>query len=295
MDRFEADAQGRSRHRALVVLCRRRARCASTCRSTCSSPNPYFGQVVIVDQGPRGARPREGAARGDRAHDDFVGTDMLRARRSSSARRSAGRCSTASAGPTSQKVREHRAASSPRSSARNPRVGDIDLRLERAGAGREGRGRCRTRRASSASPPRTSRSALNGVVGGTHDHAGPRRHLSGRRHRPRARRRARLDRDAAEPADCPAGNGQSVPLAAVATFHYELEQPVVWRRDARADHHRQAGILDDTQPATDRASSSSPQMDAFMRKLAGRLPRRHRRHGRGERQGARADRARSCR
>jgi multidrug efflux pump subunit AcrB len=40
---------------------------------------------------------------------------------------------------------------------------------------------------------------------------------------------ARLDRDLAEPADC-RQRRQVVPLAAMATFEYQLEQPVVWRR-----------------------------------------------------------------
>lgn len=45
-------------------------------------------------------------------------------------------------------------------------------------------------------------------------------------------------------------NGQSVPLAAVATFRYELEQPTIWRRSRLPTITLKAGILDSVQPAT---------------------------------------------
>ncbi|NLS06307.1 efflux RND transporter permease subunit [Rhizobium sp. P32RR-XVIII] len=44
--------------------------------------------------------------------------------------------------------------------------------------------------------------------------------------------------------------GQSVPLSSVATFHYELEQPTIWRRDRVPTITIKAGIGDATQPAT---------------------------------------------
>lgn len=44
--------------------------------------------------------------------------------------------------------------------------------------------------------------------------------------------------------------GQSVPLSSVATFHYELEQPTIWRRDRIPTITIKAGIGDATQPAT---------------------------------------------
>ena len=44
--------------------------------------------------------------------------------------------------------------------------------------------------------------------------------------------------------------GQPVPLAAVATFRYELEQPTIWRRSRLPTITLKAGIVDDTQPAT---------------------------------------------
>ncbi len=48
----------------------------------------------------------------------------------------------------------------------------------------------------------------------------------------------------------PGRNGQSVPLAAVATFRYELEQPIVWRRSRVPTITLKAGIIGETLPAT---------------------------------------------
>ena len=45
-------------------------------------------------------------------------------------------------------------------------------------------------------------------------------------------------------------SGQSVPLATVATFRYELEQPTIWRRSRLPTITLKAGILDSLQPAT---------------------------------------------
>jgi multidrug efflux pump subunit AcrB len=44
--------------------------------------------------------------------------------------------------------------------------------------------------------------------------------------------------------------GQPVPLAALATFQYELEQPVIWRRNRLPTITVKADILDGRQPAT---------------------------------------------
>ncbi|MDP8996672.1 MAG: efflux RND transporter permease subunit [Pseudomonadota bacterium] len=45
-------------------------------------------------------------------------------------------------------------------------------------------------------------------------------------------------------------DGQSTPLASIANFHYELEQPVVWRRARLPTVTIKAGVTDNTQPAT---------------------------------------------
>ncbi|SIQ44434.1 Multidrug efflux pump subunit AcrB [Rhizobium sp. RU35A] len=65
----------------------------------------------------------------------------------------------------------------------------------------------------------------------------------------------------------PSSNGQSVPLAAIATFHYELEQPIIWRRDRIPTITVKAGIGDSTQPATI-DQSLKPAIDAFAARLS---------------------------
>ncbi len=64
----------------------------------------------------------------------------------------------------------------------------------------------------------------------------------------------------------PGSNGQSVPLASIANFRYELEQPVIWRRDRIPTITVKAAIADDTQPATI-DQRLKPSIDAFAAKL----------------------------
>ena len=61
-------------------------------------------------------------------------------------------------------------------------------------------------------------------------------------------------------------SGQSVPLAAVAQFHYELEQPTIWRRSRLPTITLMAGILDSVQPATVVNQLTAP-IAAFSAKL----------------------------
>ncbi|MBR0706990.1 efflux RND transporter permease subunit [Bradyrhizobium liaoningense] len=63
-----------------------------------------------------------------------------------------------------------------------------------------------------------------------------------------------------------ASNGQSVPLAAVAKFRYELEQPVIWRRSRLPTITLKAGILDSTQPNTV-VDQLKPQVATFAQQL----------------------------
>ena len=62
-------------------------------------------------------------------------------------------------------------------------------------------------------------------------------------------------------------NGQPVPLAAVATFEYAQEQPVIWRRNRLPTVTIKAGILDATQPATV-VAALAPKIEEF----SGNLP-----------------------
>ncbi len=48
----------------------------------------------------------------------------------------------------------------------------------------------------------------------------------------------------------PAANGQSAPLAAVASFGYGLEQPTIWRRSRLPTITLKVAVTDDVQPAT---------------------------------------------
>jgi multidrug efflux pump subunit AcrB len=64
----------------------------------------------------------------------------------------------------------------------------------------------------------------------------------------------------------PGRNGQAVPLAAIATFRYELEQPVVWRRSRVPTITIKAGIRDETQPATV-VRQLEPRVQEFVRSL----------------------------
>ncbi|WP_158812611.1 efflux RND transporter permease subunit [Methylocapsa sp. S129] len=65
----------------------------------------------------------------------------------------------------------------------------------------------------------------------------------------------------------PGRNGTALPLAAVATFHYELEQPVVWRRARLPTITVKAGLIDSTQPAT-----VVKQLEASVKDFADALP-----------------------
>ncbi|KPF67384.1 ACR family transporter [Bosea sp. AAP35] len=64
----------------------------------------------------------------------------------------------------------------------------------------------------------------------------------------------------------PGKSGQSVPLAAVATFRYELEQPVIWRRSRLPTVTIRGSIVDATQPATI-VRQLEPKVQAFVRAL----------------------------
>ena len=61
--------------------------------------------------------------------------------------------------------------------------------------------------------------------------------------------------------------GQPVPLAAIATFRYEMEQPVIWRRNRLPTVTVKADILDGRQPAT-----VIGQLDSAVKSFIERLP-----------------------
>jgi multidrug efflux pump subunit AcrB len=57
-------------------------------------------------------------------------------------------------------------------------------------------------------------------------------------------------------------NGNSVPLSAVAKFHYELEQPTIWRRTRTPTITLKAAVIGPTQPATI-VTELQPKVDEF--------------------------------
>jgi multidrug efflux pump subunit AcrB len=61
-------------------------------------------------------------------------------------------------------------------------------------------------------------------------------------------------------------NGKSVPLSAVANFHYELEQPTIWRRTRTPTITIKAAVVGPTQPATI-VTELQPKVDEFRKGL----------------------------
>ncbi len=82
-----------------------------------------------------------------------------------------------------------------------------------------------------------------------HDHAGKGFDLSDRCDA-RAQAHERDSIDTLQSLQIATGNGTSVPLAAIANFRYELEQPVIYRRSRIPTITVAAGIIDKTMPDT---------------------------------------------
>ena len=82
----------------------------------------------------------------------------------------------------------------------------------------------------------------------------------------RAENRERSDIGTIENLQIAGSNGQQIPLSAVATFDYEQEQPVIWRRNRLPTITVKASVLDATQPATV-VESLTPQISALTASL----------------------------
>ena len=72
--------------------------------------------------------------------------------------------------------------------------------------------------------------------------------------------------DTLESLQVPLANGHTVPLLAFARLHYELEQPIVWRRDRSPTVTLRSTIVDGLQPPTI-VAELKPQIDAFAKAL----------------------------
>ncbi|MGK9527342.1 hypothetical protein O6482_24750, partial [Salmonella enterica subsp. enterica] len=57
-------------------------------------------------------------------------------------------------------------------------------------------------------------------------------------------------------------SGTSIPLLAFATVRYELEQPLVWRRDRKPTITIKAAVRDEMQP-TDLVKQLKPEIEKF--------------------------------
>ncbi|MDH4986878.1 efflux RND transporter permease subunit [Aminobacter anthyllidis] len=64
----------------------------------------------------------------------------------------------------------------------------------------------------------------------------------------------------------PTGNGESIPLATVADFRYEIEQPTIWRRSRMPTITVKAGLVGSALPDTV-VAELKPTVDAFAAKL----------------------------
>ena len=107
--------------------------------------------------------------------------------------------------------------------------------------------------------------ALNGIVGGTSiTQVRDAIYLVDVVDRARAAERQSIE--TLQNLQLPGRNGQSVPLAAIATFHYELEQPVIWRRNRLPTITVRGSIVDATQPATI-VQQLEPKVQEFVQAL----------------------------
>jgi multidrug efflux pump subunit AcrB len=82
----------------------------------------------------------------------------------------------------------------------------------------------------------------------------------------RARDSERASVETLQNLQLPAANGQSVPLAAVASFTYGLEQPTIWRRSRLPTVTIKVAVSDSVQPATV-VKELAPEVNAFAETL----------------------------
>ena len=207
--------------------------------------NPFYGQIVIVTKSIE-ARERLRAKIKTWAREEFAGLDVyvdLLALGPPAGRPVQYRLS----GPDIQKVREL-AQQLAALVGEHPRVSDIGFNWnEPARVVKVDVLQDKARQLGVTSQDIAG--ALNGVVGGTSiTQVRDAIYLVDVVSRARAAERKSIE--TLQNLQLPGKDGQSVPLAAVATFHYELEQPVIWRRSRLPTITIRGSIVDATQPAT---------------------------------------------
>ena len=223
--------------------------------------NPNFGQVIIVTKSLE-ARERVRARLNAIVKRDFVGIDAFV--KAMDLGPPVGRpIQYRVSGPQIQKVRDY-AQSLASIVGKNPNVGGVvydwnePARVVKVDVLQD-----KARQLGVSSEDIAS--ALNGIVGGSAitqvrdsiylvDVVG------------RARAAERGSIETFQNLQIPAKGGQSVPLAAVATFEYQIEQPVVWRRSRLPTITIKAGLTSDLQPATV-VDQLAPAVNAFIAKL----------------------------
>jgi multidrug efflux pump len=207
--------------------------------------NPFFGQIIIVTKNFE-ARTRVKARLEKLLQKEFVGIDTL--------------VNTLALGPPSGRPIQYRVSGPDIQTLRevaanfagivggNPRVGNIVFDWNEPGRVIKVdvlQDKARQLGVSSEDIART----LNGVVGGAaitqvRDDIYLINVIG------RARDAERGSIETFQNLQLPARGGQSVPLAAVANFRYELEQPVIWRRSRLPTITVKGSILDATEPDT---------------------------------------------
>ncbi len=223
--------------------------------------NPNYGQMVIVTKSIA-ARERLRTKIKTWAREEFVGLDVyvdLLAVGPPAGRPVQYRLS----GPDTQKVREL-AQQLAALVGEHPRVGDIGFnwnepaRVVKIDVLQDKAGQLGVTSQDIAG-------ALNGVVGGTSiTQVRDAIYLVDVVSRASAAERGAIE--TLQNLQLPGKNGQSVPLAAVATFRYELEQPVIWRRSRLPTVTIRGSIVGETQPATI-VQQLEPKVQEFIRAL----------------------------
>ena len=95
----------------------------------------------------------------------------------------------------------------------------------------------------------------------------------------RSREAERGSIDTLQNLQLPTANGEAIPLAAVANFRYDLEQPTVWRRNRIPTITVRAGLVGDVLPATvvnELKPRSTPSSPSCRRAIRSRPPARSR-------------------
>ena len=253
--RFDAVLEGRSRRRALEHLCRPRR------DPLLSAAQRAAAQRLLRPGGDR-RQGRGGARRLQDKLEKVLAEEfpsVVGARLSARAR-AAGRL----AGAVSRQRARHRArCARSRSSSAQIVADEPASRSTSTSTGSSRRGKVRIRIDQDEArllglSSQALASVLNTVISGSPDHAGPRRHLSRRRRGARHRRAARLARRRCARCRCRCRTAAPCRSSQFATFEYEQDYPLIWRRDRVPTLTVQADVAPGVLPETVVAALAPP-------------------------------------